>query len=61
MMHLGLAHGHVFQFVALEYFAKWLHPEIFRNTNPINDLKEFYEIFMPYPLRGVWVVNLAEG
>ncbi len=61
MMHLGLAHGHVFQFVALEYFAKWLHPEIFKNLNPINDLKKFYEIFMPYPLRGVWVVSLAEG
>ncbi|UXD22871.1 hypothetical protein IPA_09105 [Ignicoccus pacificus DSM 13166] len=61
MMHLGLAHGHIFQFVALEYFAKWLHPEMFKNMNPINDLKKFYEIFMPYPLRGVWVVSLAEG
>ncbi len=61
MMHLGLAHGHVFQFVALEFIAKWLHPSVFKDFNPLNELKEFYELFMPYPLRGVWVVSLADG
>jgi len=61
MMHLGLAHGHVFQFAALQFIAKWLHPEIFKGLEPLQNLKEFYEEFMPYPLRGVWVVSLADA
>ncbi len=59
LMHLGLAHGHVFQFVALQYIAKWLHPSLFKDLRPLDNLKEFYQEFMPYPLRGVWAVGLG--
>ena len=60
LIHHGLSHGHVFQFVCLQYLAKWIHPELFRDLNPAANLKKFYEEFMPFQLKGVWAVSLAD-
>ncbi|AEM38293.1 periplasmic binding protein [Pyrolobus fumarii 1A] len=59
LIHHGLSHGHVFQYVALEYIAKWLHPEAFADLDPHKSLEEFFEEYMPFPLRGVWAVGLC--
>ncbi|RUM34983.1 MAG: hypothetical protein DSY33_00745 [Archaeoglobus sp.] len=61
IIHHGLSHGHLFEFVCLEYMAKWLHPEIFKNLNPSEDLRAFYSKFMPMPLHGVWAAGLGGG
>ncbi len=61
MLYHGLSHGHVFQFAALQWLAKWLHPELFKNLDPLKNLEEFYEKYMPYPLRGVWAVGIREA
>ena len=58
MLYHGLSHGHIFQFAALQWLAKWLHPEIFKNLDPLRNLQLFYEKYMPYPLRGVWAVGI---
>ena len=59
IIHHGLSHGHLFEFVCLEYMAKWLHPTLFRNLEPKKDLQTFYSKFMPMPLHGVWAVRLG--
>ena len=59
LFYHGLSHGHIFQFVALQYIAKWLHPKIFKDLDPLKNLKEFYERFMPFSLKGVWAVGLG--
>lgn len=60
LIHHGLSHGHIFQFACLQYFAKWLHPELFKDLDPFEALAEFYREFMPYPLKGVWGVGLVD-
>lgn len=58
LIHHGISHGHIFEFACLQYIAKWLHPELFKDLNPEENLKEFYNKFMPYPLKGIWAVEL---
>ena len=59
MIHHGLSHGHLFEFVALQAIAKWLHPETFKDVNPEESLKTFYEEFLPLPYKGVWIVSIG--
>ncbi|WP_461864622.1 ABC transporter substrate-binding protein [Thermococcus sp.] len=60
LIHHGISHGHIFEFVCLQYIAKWLHPELFGDLNPEKNLKKFYDEFMPYPLKGIWAVGLKD-
>ncbi len=57
--HHGLSHGHIFEFVCLQYIAKWLHPELFKDLNPEESLKTFYNDFIPLPYHGVWATGLS--
>jgi len=59
IIHHGLSHGHIFEFVCLQYIAKWLHPGKFKDLNPDESLKEFYNRFLPLPYRGVWAVGIG--
>ena len=49
---------HVFDFVGVEYLAKCIHPELFRDLNPENDLKEFFAKYMPIEAKGAFMVGL---
>jgi iron complex transport system substrate-binding protein len=60
LIHHGFCHEKIFQFFALQYLAKWLHPELFKDLNPYANLQEFYNKFMPFPLRGVLAVELSD-
>jgi len=60
LIHHGFSHEKIFQFFALQCIAKWLHPELFRDLDPYKNLQEFYDRFMPFPLRGVLYVELSE-
>ena len=60
LIHHGLSHGHIFQYIALEYIAKWLHPKAFGGLDPLADFHRFYREYMPFPLRGVWGVGIND-
>ncbi len=60
LIHHGLSHGHIFQYIALEYIAKWLHPRAFSRLDPLADFHRFYREYMPFPLRGVWGVGIND-
>jgi iron complex transport system substrate-binding protein len=59
IIHHGLSHGHIFEFVCLQYIAKWLHPELFEDLNPEESLRTFYDKFIPLPYRGVWATGIS--
>lgn len=41
-------------FYAYEFLAKTLHPDDYKDLDPDEDLKEFYDKFMPIDLEGTW-------
>ncbi len=43
-----------FNVVAVQVFAKWLHPELFADLDPRATLQTMYERFQPIPLEGVY-------
>ncbi len=55
-IHIYFVHGHIFDYIALEYFVKWFHPKIFGDINPENDWKEFHEKFLPVNYSGTWAI-----
>ncbi|WP_291548167.1 ABC transporter substrate-binding protein [Bosea sp. (in: a-proteobacteria)] len=45
-----------YQFAALQRIARWLHPELFRDLDPDETMRELHERFLPIPYRpGYWV------
>jgi iron complex transport system substrate-binding protein len=36
------------------YFAKWMYPERFKDVNPDQVLKEYFEKWLGIPMKGVW-------
>lgn len=48
-----------FNVVALQVFAKWLHPELFADLDPQATLRTMYQRFQPIPLDGQYWVSLA--
>lgn len=43
-----------FNVVAVQVFAKWLHPALFADLDPRATLQAMYERFQPIPLEGVY-------
>jgi len=41
-------------FYAYEFLAKTFHPDDYKDLDPDEDLKEFYDKFMPIDLEGTW-------
>ncbi len=58
-IHIYFVHGHIYDFVALQYFAKWFYPQEFRDVNPEESWKEFHEKFLPIDYSGTWAVGLG--
>lgn len=52
-IHHGLSR-HIYDFVALQYFAKWIHPEKFKDLDPEATWREFHQRFLPITLSGKW-------
>ncbi|SNR75776.1 iron complex transport system substrate-binding protein [Methylobacillus rhizosphaerae] len=48
-----------FNVVAVQVFAKWLHPELFQDMEPRQTLSMLYERFLPVPLDGEYWVALT--
>lgn len=55
-IHHGIGRE-VFDFAATEFIAKSVYPEEFKDLDPLGDLKEYYEKFLPYDLEGTWMIK----
>ncbi|GLQ18033.1 ABC transporter substrate-binding protein [Maritalea porphyrae] len=47
-----------FNIVALEAFAKWIHPEAFADLDPAATYNEIFERFTPFEVEGTYVASL---
>ena len=56
-IHHGLARE-IWDFYPLQCFAKWFHPELFEDLNPLDGFKEFHEKFLGVEYSGTWAVEL---
>jgi iron complex transport system substrate-binding protein len=48
-----------FNVVAVQVFAKWLHPELFADLDPQATLRTLYQRFQPIPLDGQYWTSLT--
>ena len=48
----------MYDIVALEFFAKIFYPEEFADIDPMADLQDYYDRFLPYDLEGVWMMKM---
>lgn len=46
-----------FNYLALEQFAVWLQPELFKDLNPEEDFKKAHEQYVPFEASGVFFVS----
>lgn len=49
---------HVFDFAGVEFLAKKIQPEAFSYLNPMEDLEEFFRLYMPFELKGCFMTEL---
>lgn len=42
----------IYNFVAIESFAKWFYPEEFKDLDPENNLKKYHDLFLPIKYEG---------
>ncbi|MCK7610819.1 ABC transporter substrate-binding protein [Roseibium sediminicola] len=50
-----------YHFVAMQAFAKWLHPELFEDLEPEATMVELHERFLPIDYSGVFWASLNKG
>ncbi|QKF85244.1 iron ABC transporter, periplasmic iron-binding protein [Campylobacter blaseri] len=48
---------HIFDFTGVLFFAKALHPEIFSDIEPEEELKKFFDEFYPVKYSGTWMIS----
>lgn len=47
-----------YNFLAVEWFAKWLHPDLFRDVDPDATIREPHKKFLPVPYQGTFWTEL---
>ncbi|AIS51724.1 ABC-type Fe3+-hydroxamate transport system, periplasmic component [Thermoanaerobacter kivui] len=47
--------SNLFRFSEAVYFAKWFYPDRFKDVNPDQLLKEYFEKWLGIPMKGIWV------
>lgn len=52
-IHHGLSR-HIYDFVALQQFAKWFYPAAFKGLDPHENWARFHRRFLPVTLSGEW-------
>ncbi|KMW59948.1 putative periplasmic substrate-binding transport protein [Candidatus Rhodobacter oscarellae] len=50
-----------YHFVAMQAFAKWMHPELFEDIDPDATMKELHDNFLPIDYSGVFWGSLKAG
>lgn len=51
-------YGTPYDFVAVQQFAKWFHPEIFTDLDPDATFRDLHERFLPVPFKPGYFVSL---
>lgn len=54
-------YGTPFEFVAIQQFAKWFHPDLFADVDPDANFRAFYARFMPVAYRPGYFASLGDG
>ncbi len=49
-----------YQFIAIQQFAKWLHPELFEFLDPDRSFKELHDRFLPVPYKKGYFLGLTD-
>lgn len=47
-----------YNFLAVEWFAKWLHPDLFQDVDPDATIRELHAKFLPVPYQGTFWTEL---
>jgi iron complex transport system substrate-binding protein len=47
-------YNHPGYIVAVQQMAKWLHPALFKDLNPLHTWQAYHQQFMPFPLQGIF-------
>lgn len=58
----GIYHGYcfsIYNFAALEAFAKWFYPDLFGDVDPDAVLREYHDRFMPIDYGGTFVYRYS--
>jgi len=50
----------IYNFAALEAFAKWFYPDEFKDLDPEADLREFYKKFLSVGHSDVWMKGIQD-
>ena len=50
---------HIFDFAGTQFLAKQIYPELFEDINPEENLRDFFDKYMPVELDGVWTISLT--
>jgi iron complex transport system substrate-binding protein len=50
-----------YHFVAMQAFAKWMHPELFADVDPEASMQELHDKFLPIDYSGVFWGSLDVG
>ncbi len=50
-----------YNLVALEYFAKWIRPELFKDLNPEHTFEEMNRILADNPVQGIFGIDAFEA
>ncbi|WP_420963905.1 ABC transporter substrate-binding protein [Brucella sp. IR073] len=50
-----------YQFVAIQEMAKWLHPDLFTDLDPVATFRELHERFLPLDYKPGYFVSLKDG
>ncbi|ODR92572.1 ABC transporter substrate-binding protein [Sinorhizobium alkalisoli] len=54
-------YGAPYEFVPIQQFAKWFHPELFADIDPDKTFREFHEKFLPIAYRSGYFASLSNG
>ena len=54
-------YGNPYDFVAIQQFAKWFHPELFADLDAEDTFRDFHQKFLPVAYRTGYFVSLEAG
>ena len=54
-------YGAPYEFLPIQQFAKWFHPDLFADLDPEKNFEEFYRKFLPVTYRPGYFASLEKG
>lgn len=58
-IHHGFSRD-IYDSAVIQYLAKKFYPEEFKDIDPVQNLQDFYQKFMPIELSGIWMMDLQD-